>query len=324
MTDKKQLARHLYLTQGKSQKEIAQEVGVSERTIYTWVHQYAWQRLKTAALQAPATITDNLCSQLVEMQDMIAARKPGKRFPSQQEMDIMRKLVLSIDTMKKSPSLAQNMQMIESFKEFVRPLNKEFAIQLAHYANRFLTARTQNGYAPYQMEYGIGLQAVSPFYDELNHTEPLDSDTPPVPNPVCESSVHCSRKKDGDCNWPRCSDLRLTTDEPKSSRPDNTPWQPLTPVIPEFPHIQPEVPAKPEVAPQSTENQNDIPLPVPTLPEVTGSNPAILATPATATASINTATAAETTAQTKNEFAKLTLTTFLNKLHSEVEPPTDR
>ncbi len=128
MADKKQLARHLYLTQGKSQKEIAQEVGVSERTIYTWVHQYAWQRLKTAALQAPATITDNLCSQLVEMQNVIASREPGKRFPSQQEMDIMRKLVLSIDTMKKSPSLAQNMQMIESFKEFVRPLNKEFAM----------------------------------------------------------------------------------------------------------------------------------------------------------------------------------------------------
>ncbi len=168
------------------------------------------------------------------------------------------------------------------------------------------------------MEYGIGLQAVSPFYDELNHTEPLDSDTPPVPNPVCESSVHCSRKKDGDCNWPRCSDLRLTTDEPKSSRPDNTPWQPLTPVIPEFPHIQPEVPAKPEVAPQSTENQNDIPLPVSAPPEETGSNPAIVTASETQVKS-NENVPATAAPLLSNDLVNLTLTAFLNTLRSEEE-----
>jgi transposase-like protein len=98
MTDKKQLARQLYLTQGKTQKEIAQEVGVSERTVYTWVHQYAWHKLKLAAYQAPVTITDNMCSQLVEMQDAIAAREPGKRFPTPQEAEVTRKLTMPLSS----------------------------------------------------------------------------------------------------------------------------------------------------------------------------------------------------------------------------------
>ena len=125
-------------------------------------------------------------------------------------------------------------------------------------------------------------------------------------------------KKDGDCNWPRCSDLRLTTDEPKSSRPDNTPWQPLTPVIPEFPHIQPEVPAKPEVAPQSTENQNDIPLPVSAPPEETGSNPAIVTASETQVKS-NENVPATAAPLLSNDLVNLTLTAFLNTLRSEEE-----
>ncbi len=326
MTDKKQLARHLYLALGKTQKEIALEVGVSERTIYTWVHHYAWHKLKVAALQAPATITDNLCSQLVEMQNMIAAREPGKRFPSQQEMDVMRKLVLSIDTMKKSPSLAHNMQMIESFKEFVRPLNKEFSIQLAHYANRFLTAKSKNGYAPYQMEYGIDLQAVSPLYDELNGTEPLDSENPPATTAPCESTLNCAHKSTGQCQWPKCSDLKLTTDDPKSSRPDNTPWQPLPPTITPFQNDEPEITAKPEVALQTTGNQKIIPLPAPAQPAVTGSNPAISSAHKTANTSSQQHSISTPQTQntlSKNDIANISLTAFLNKLRSEVENPTD-
>jgi transposase len=38
--DRKQQAQFLYMAQGKTQKEIAELVGVSERTVYAWIHQY--------------------------------------------------------------------------------------------------------------------------------------------------------------------------------------------------------------------------------------------------------------------------------------------
>src|ERR1043166_8222510 len=94
--DRKHRARILYLTSGMSQREVAEAVGVSERTIFTWVHQFGWDRLRTAALQAPATIVENFTSELVELQNAIKDRDTGKRFPTNQEADVMRKLMLCI------------------------------------------------------------------------------------------------------------------------------------------------------------------------------------------------------------------------------------
>ncbi len=59
MSDKKQTARIMYVVEGKTQKEIALAVGVTERTVFTWIHQYDWKKNKTAALQAPVTILEN-------------------------------------------------------------------------------------------------------------------------------------------------------------------------------------------------------------------------------------------------------------------------
>ena len=50
MTDKFQQARHLYMTGAKTQKEIAEIVGVTERTIYNWIHQFAWGKTEAGIL----------------------------------------------------------------------------------------------------------------------------------------------------------------------------------------------------------------------------------------------------------------------------------
>lgn len=277
MSDKKLLARHLYITQGKTQKEIAQAIGVSERTIYTWIHQYAWQKLKLAAHQAPATIADNLCSQLVEMQQDIASRPPGKRYPTQQEAEITRKLIMSIEGMKKSQSLAANMQTMESFRDFVRPLNSRFSKELAHYANRFLTTKSQAGYAPYQLEYGIEqFAAMAPFYDELEADEPCDAETPPVEIPLCIDIEHCLNPVSG-CRHPKChrEELNIISDPPGNREADE-PWAPLPTPIPPMPEETPEILTKPEIFPETLTSKGIEPLPVPhPAPEETGRKPAI-------------------------------------------------
>src|SRR4051812_30439041 len=108
--DKKQQAQLLYIAQGKSHAEIAQEVGVTERTVFNWVHQYAWDKLRVAAYQAPVPIADNLCSQIVELQTAISLRDYGQRFPTPQESLTMSRMISSLEKMKKYPSLSQNMQ----------------------------------------------------------------------------------------------------------------------------------------------------------------------------------------------------------------------
>ena len=270
MQDKKQIARQLYLTQGMTQKEIAAEVGVSERTIYTWVHQYAWNKLKLAAYQAPLIISNNLNSELVELQNHIASREAGMRFPTPQEAEVIRKLIGCMETMKKHPSLAHNMQMMESFREFARPLNKQFSQQLAHYADKYLTAQSRNGYAPYQVGHDMDTAALTHTYDELDGDQPCDPDNPP-PYPVpCTDMMDCHRP--GSCKWPHCKFERLTIDDPKGSHPADAPWAPLPAKLPEAPAPA----AKPEITPEPIDNKSVNPLPVPpSPPEATGSFPAI-------------------------------------------------
>ncbi len=59
MSDKKATARIMYVVEGNTRKQIALAVGVTERTVFTWIHQHAWKKLKTATLQAPVTILEN-------------------------------------------------------------------------------------------------------------------------------------------------------------------------------------------------------------------------------------------------------------------------
>ena len=92
------LAHRLYTSDGKTQKEIAEIVGVSERTIYTWIQQQRWER----SPYTPAVIEANLYRQVAELQSAIDAREPGSRFPTMQEAEVIRKLISSAEKLRRS------------------------------------------------------------------------------------------------------------------------------------------------------------------------------------------------------------------------------
>ncbi len=174
--------------QGATQKEIAAAIGVSDRTIWTWIHQYSWDKLRLAAYQAPAIISDNLCSQIVELQNAIAARPVGSRYATMQEAEIMRKLIVMLEKMKKTPSLSQNMQMLETFRNYVRPIDPEFSRKLANHAEHFLEGQSINGYAPYQPEHGVeSVPPVMPFFPETDEDEV--EKVPPSPERIKSYSI---------------------------------------------------------------------------------------------------------------------------------------
>jgi DNA-binding XRE family transcriptional regulator len=199
--DKKQQAQRLYMAGGYTQKEIAETVSVSERTIHTWIHQCAWDKLRLAAYQAPATIADNLCSQLVELQNAIASREPGKRYATPGEAEVMRKLIVSLEKMKKYPSLSQNMQILETFRNYIRPVDKKFATQLSNYTERFLNGKSVNGFAPYQMEYGVDpVSPISSFYEEtIEEENSTEAPKEATPCPNIDTCLH-----PGHCSYPKC------------------------------------------------------------------------------------------------------------------------
>jgi transposase-like protein len=263
--EKKQQAQFLYMSGNKTQKEIADMIGVRERSVHSWIHQYAWDKLRLAAFQAPVTIADNLAAQVVELQNVIAAREVGNRFPTPQEAEVSRKILTSWERMKKYPSLSQSMQVLETFRNYIRPIDKDFARDLGKYIKDFVEAKAINGYAPYQVEYGVEpVSPVLPFYDEV---EGLDAND--TKKALCPDHLTCLYP--GKCNYPYCmkeKEREVTVDDYK-----------VSPVL--FTRNNPQ---KTEVAPAATgsnpavptfENRKNIISANPQITLATGSNPAI-------------------------------------------------
>lgn len=180
----------MYMSGKYSQRDIAKELCISERTVYNWIQNNTWDKLRQAAFAAPAIIAHNLCNQLVELQNVIAAREPGQRFPTLQEAVITGKLIAGIEKMKKYPSLPQNMQVLETFKQYVSPkVDRKFNRDLKIFTDGFLQAEAKNGYFPYQLEYqSDGAAALNPFLAD-HEQESEDVGTTEVGEPELEPYI---------------------------------------------------------------------------------------------------------------------------------------
>ncbi|MBS1687726.1 MAG: hypothetical protein JSS96_03315 [Bacteroidetes bacterium] len=175
-------ARDLYLNTGLSQKEIAQYLSVSEKTIYLWIKQQSWDKLKQASLAAPAMIVDNLFSQLVELQNHIASRDKGSRFPTLHEAEITRKLIQCIDKLKLYPSQGACMQMMRGYLDFIGTGNEELHSQTLTYAKEYLQGRAINGFAPYDVSYKA--RSAQDIRNEIEQHNTLESNPPAEENSI--------------------------------------------------------------------------------------------------------------------------------------------
>lgn len=165
--DKIEQARHLYFAQAKTQKEIAQLLDVSEKTIYNWIRRYSWDQMRQAARQAPALISENLCSQIVELQNSIGRREPGLRYATAEESLVMQRLITMLDKMKKYPGLSMNMQVMQTFRSWASTRDKSFTRDLNLYSGLFLQGYAKNGYYPYELEFGMDkINPIDPYYEE--------------------------------------------------------------------------------------------------------------------------------------------------------------
>lgn len=187
-------ARLLYMAGDTTQKSIAKQVNVSERTVHSWVKDNGWNKLRRAAQTAPAIIADNMFSQLVELQNDIASRETGKRYPTMREAELTRKLCLSIDRMKSAPGLSQSMQVLQLFRSFAQShYDNKFHLQLNQVIEHFLEGNAKNGFMPYQMEYGIlpleeeeSHEPDAPSFEETRSNDDVadnqlaESSTPPI------------------------------------------------------------------------------------------------------------------------------------------------
>lgn len=153
--DKRTQARNLYLQSNLTQAEIARIVGLSQKTICQYINRHKWKEVKENAQQMPAIFIEQMNCELKAINDAIAARSEGNRFPTMAEAEVRRKILYSMASIKERQSVASHMEVIIDFIAIVANQNTEHARIISEYAMNHFTEAIKNPRAPHNAEYNI-------------------------------------------------------------------------------------------------------------------------------------------------------------------------
>ncbi len=142
--DKRAQARNLYLQSDLTQAQIAQLLGLSQKTICQYINENKWNLIKERAQQMPAMFLEQMNFELKEINDAIAARPEGKRYPTLSEAEVRRKILSSMSSLKERQSVASHMEVILDFIQIVAGQNIEHARIISDYAMDHFTEVVNN------------------------------------------------------------------------------------------------------------------------------------------------------------------------------------
>lgn len=114
---KKAWAKTIFLRENKTQKEIAQEVGVREATLSKWVKE--WEHLKLNLLQ---TREERYIATLVQLQNL-DKEIATKGFPDSKQADIRRKLVADLNDLEQEADIRTVSEVGQAILKYLKPIN---------------------------------------------------------------------------------------------------------------------------------------------------------------------------------------------------------
>lgn len=175
-TEQKEYAKFLFTEKNLTQKEIAEKVGVTEKTLTKWINENEaeWKKLKKSLMVTKANQIKNFYDQLENLNDQIATRKiihdvpahllkPTKlkdkegneyleyptynetdypvkigNFATSKESDIITKITNSIQKLEGETSVGETVQIAMTFCEYVRDIDFEMAQKISELFDMFI------------------------------------------------------------------------------------------------------------------------------------------------------------------------------------------
>ena len=146
-------ARDLYFQTELTQEEIARIIGISGRTLYRWMKQDEWKRIKAAARQAPAALVERFYVQLQDLNDTICNRPIGQRIPTMEEAEINRKIIYSISKLKQQSSKQNTLEVMMNFTTWLNRDDSILAKKVVQKAHQYISGDFKDHRQPWEMEY---------------------------------------------------------------------------------------------------------------------------------------------------------------------------
>ncbi len=177
----KDLAKMLFVNENISQKEIAERLDVTEKTVSKWVKEGDWEKLKVSLLVTKDSQLTALYAQLQAVNDEIKIRpvvrdipnfmlKPIKlkdssgdekleypkynpedypiligNFPNSKDTDMISKLTTAIKRLETETNIGETITVAKNLILFIRTIEPAFANQLTKYCDAFIKQKMTDG-----------------------------------------------------------------------------------------------------------------------------------------------------------------------------------
>lgn len=139
-------AEDLYIYLSYTQKEIAERVGVSERTVSNWKHKYEWDVRKKARSRTKAALQglgEELGVLFLEQQIKKAHAQGEDAEIKPGDIDALNKLGTALQKIAGSDTPEMYMTVFDAFMDWLRSRNLQLAKELSDYTREFLVAKVK-------------------------------------------------------------------------------------------------------------------------------------------------------------------------------------
>ncbi|MGB9590941.1 MAG: DDE transposase family protein [Candidatus Kryptoniota bacterium] len=135
---KKELAKLLFVNEKLSQKEIAQRVEISEKTLSRWVNDGQWRKLRQSLLVTKEEQLRRIYEQIDELNTAIASREPGQRYANTKDADTLSKLTSAAKNLESEASISDIISVAKRFLNWLRPLDIDKAKEISSLIDAFI------------------------------------------------------------------------------------------------------------------------------------------------------------------------------------------
>lgn len=139
----REYARILYVSERLTLKEIAERVGVTEKTVGKWAEVDNWDKLRKSLLTTRQSQLVHWYNQLEALNEDIAKRDIP--IPTAKEADIMSKITANIQRLETEIGLGEYVEVSKNLLTFIQSVDLTDAKKFKNYIDEFINGKLKNG-----------------------------------------------------------------------------------------------------------------------------------------------------------------------------------
>lgn len=137
-TQKKSIAKELYLHGDYTFEEIADKVGAVRQTVARWAKDEGWADLKASLSVGKDKILKNLYAHVQTINEAILEREEGERTPTPKEADTLSKLSAAISKLESESGIREYVSAGIAFLTFLRGMDPKKAVEFGYLWDAFI------------------------------------------------------------------------------------------------------------------------------------------------------------------------------------------